>query len=88
MFDNTQRPLESMRPPGAQHNPDEHNRNFGFLISAWDRLFTSYRVTAQLPQERMIIGLPGIGERRAQNLAAMLALPVKYKPLPKPTTNH
>ena len=59
------------------HDPEEHNRNYGFLISAWDRLFGSYRGEAALPQERMHIGLNEVPEIEAQKLGAMLALPFK-----------
>lgn len=59
------------------HDPAEHNRNYGFLISAWDRLFRSYRIEAALPQESMRIGLHDVAEIEAQQLGAMLTLPFK-----------
>lgn len=59
------------------HDPREHNRNYGFLISAWDRLFRSYRGEASLPQDRMHIGLNDVPEIEAQNLGTMLTLPFK-----------
>ena len=57
--------------------PDEHNRNYGFLISAWDRWFGSYCDRTVLPQERMVIGLNDVAEAEAQQLGAMLTLPFK-----------
>lgn len=59
------------------HDPEEHNRNYGFLLSAWDRWFGSYRGEAALPQARMHIGLGDVPEIEAQKLGAMLALPFK-----------
>ncbi len=38
-------------------DPKEHNMNFGFFLSVWDRIFGSYRNQPQQPQTTMPIGL-------------------------------
>lgn len=39
--------------------PGELNRNFGFNLSLWDRLFHTYRPRSATPAADMPIGLPG-----------------------------
>ncbi len=54
----------------------EANRNFGFNLPWWDRLFGTYRDRARLPQESMTIGVEGItGHDDAARLTGMLLLP-------------
>ena len=38
---------------------DEHDRNYGFNFSLWDRVFATYRAQTRTPQEAMTIGLMG-----------------------------
>jgi sterol desaturase/sphingolipid hydroxylase (fatty acid hydroxylase superfamily) len=52
---------------------DEHDSNFGFNFSLWDRLFATYRATARLPQETMAIGLAG--QRDGASFPTMLRYP-------------
>lgn len=56
--------------------PAEANSNFGFNLPWWDRLFGTYRATAALPQERMVIGVHGLtDDPRCVRLSGMLVLP-------------
>lgn len=58
-------------------DPLEHNRNFSFHVSWWDRLFGSYRDTPAEPQSRMTLGLdagPAIGR---QGFVALLTMPFR-----------
>lgn len=56
----------------------ETNSNFGFNLPWWDRLFGTYRESANLPQETMAIGVKGISDgARAVTLAGMLAIPFR-----------
>ncbi len=48
---------------------DEYNRNFGFNLACWDRLFASYRDAPRQVQLRMTIGLP---EWRGMETASLL----------------
>lgn len=54
---------------------DEHDRNFGFHVSWWDRLFGSYRAQARLPQTQLRIGLPDLRAPADQGLPALLRQP-------------
>ena len=54
----------------------EANSNFGFNLPWWDRLFSTYRDRARLPQESMVIGVQGLtGSDEAVKLTGLLALP-------------
>ena len=55
--------------------PDEHNRNFGFNLTCWDRLFGSYRACPQGGQLAMTLGLAHLREPRWLRLGAMLLQP-------------
>ncbi len=62
----------------VHHSMDvaEANSNFGFNLPWWDRLFGTYRATAQMPQKSMAIGVQGLtGDPRCVSLTGMLALP-------------
>ncbi|MCM2308718.1 MAG: sterol desaturase family protein [Sulfuritalea sp.] len=62
----------------VHHSTDvaEANSNFGFNLPWWDRLFGTYRAVAQMPQERMAIGVQGLtGDPRCVSLAGLLAIP-------------
>ena len=50
----------------------EHNSNYGFCFSLWDRLFLSYTAEPQLGHKQMHIGLPRLP---GGGLVYLLALP-------------
>jgi sterol desaturase/sphingolipid hydroxylase (fatty acid hydroxylase superfamily) len=57
---------------------DEANRNFGFNLPWWDRLFGTYRSQPRAGHEGMGIGLHGHSAlREVARLDGMLALPFK-----------
>jgi sterol desaturase/sphingolipid hydroxylase (fatty acid hydroxylase superfamily) len=58
-------------------NRIEHNRNFGFNFSVWDRLFGSYLQDAEQDQETMEIGITGITGIPTRRLLPLLAQPFK-----------
>ena len=56
--------------------PNETNSNFGFNLSAWDRLFGTYRAQPSKGHTEMTIGLMGFRDpREVDRLAGMLWLP-------------
>ena len=61
------------------HSTDrhEHNRNFGFCLSVWDRVFGSYLDKAETSQSQMSIGLEAIAPATATSLVAMLGIPFR-----------
>lgn len=63
----------------VHHSVDrvEHDRNFGFCLSLWDRWFGSYREAPAAGQEGMEIGLRGFQDPRAYSLGAMLVQPLR-----------
>ncbi len=52
----------------------EHDTNFGFHVSWWDRLFGTYRANPAADQSTMMLGLEGFREPAQQRLAALLAM--------------
>lgn len=56
---------------------EETDSNFGFNLSAWDRLFGSYRAQPAAGHEAMEIGLEMFRDARAQRLPALLAQPLR-----------
>jgi sterol desaturase/sphingolipid hydroxylase (fatty acid hydroxylase superfamily) len=56
-------------------DPDEHNRNFGFLLICWDRWFGTYRARPRAAPESMTIGLEHFRESAQQRLGALLVQP-------------
>lgn len=55
---------------------DETNRNFGFNLPWWDRLFGTYRAEPRGGHEEMVIGIPSFRDpRHCAALPGMLALP-------------
>jgi sterol desaturase/sphingolipid hydroxylase (fatty acid hydroxylase superfamily) len=56
---------------------EEYDRNFGFNLSVWDRLFSSYCEAPQDGQEEMVIGQSEYPGDETCNLAFMLALPFR-----------
>jgi sterol desaturase/sphingolipid hydroxylase (fatty acid hydroxylase superfamily) len=55
---------------------DETNRNFGFNLSWWDRIFGTYRGQPRSGHEQMTIGIPSFRDpRHCITLAGILSLP-------------
>lgn len=61
---------------------EETDSNYGFLLSAWDRLFGSYRARAAAPERSMPVGLPQWRDPAALGLAALLLQPFRRAPRP------
>ncbi len=56
--------------------PQEYNRNYGFNLSWWDRLFGSYQAQPKDGHESMRIGLPHVRDPKAsQRLDRILMMP-------------
>lgn len=53
----------------------EHDRNFGFCLSCWDRLFGTYLHAASQPVAQLPLGLAGF-ERSATGLGRLLRQPL------------
>ncbi len=56
---------------------DEHNRNFGFCLTWWDRLFGSYRDQPRATHEQMQIGLAGFRAPSDQSVARLMTQPIR-----------
>jgi sterol desaturase/sphingolipid hydroxylase (fatty acid hydroxylase superfamily) len=56
---------------------DEHDRNFGFALSCWDRLFGTYRAQPAKGHDGMQIGLDSFREQRDQGLLPLLRQPLR-----------
>lgn len=56
---------------------DEHDRNFGFNASWWDRLFGSYRDAPSQPQATLRLGLNDFREDGEQRFPALLTQPFR-----------
>ncbi len=58
----------------------EHNKNFGFCFSFWDKLFNSYEATAHQGENNLVFGLEIYRQPTYQTLFKLLALPfLKHK---------
>ncbi len=57
----------------------EHNSNFGFNLSIWDRLLGTYRAQPEKGHEDMIIGLANFRDPSRLTLHHILALPLTYR---------
>ncbi len=55
----------------------EHNRNFGFNLSCWDRWFGSYQAQPKAGHENMILGLNETNDQNTGSLVWMLKNPFK-----------
>ncbi len=55
----------------------EHDRNFGFHVSWWDRLFGSYLAAPRSPPESMALGLEQFRGDPDQRLLAVLVQPLR-----------
>ena len=53
----------------------EHNTNFGFNLSCWDRLLGTYKDQPEKGHQGMTIGLKSFRERTWQSLPRLLAMP-------------
>ena len=60
---------------------DEHDTNFGFSLSLWDRAFGTYRAAPRGGHERMTLGLEW-RDARPSRLGWSLALPFRTPPPP------
>lgn len=56
---------------------DEHNSNFGFNLSCWDRLFGSYRAQPRDGHQKMVLGLNETNAQQTGSLVWMLKQPFK-----------
>jgi sterol desaturase/sphingolipid hydroxylase (fatty acid hydroxylase superfamily) len=54
----------------------EHDTNFGFHVSFWDRLFGSYRAAPGSDASTMTLGLAGFRTPAEQRFAALLRQPI------------
>ena len=58
----------------------EHECNFGFNFSCWDRLFGTYLGEAALPQGQMAIGITPFDETDSIRLDKLLTQPFSWRP--------
>ena len=63
----------------VHHSTDasEHNHNYGFCLSIWDRLFRLYTAQPRKGHDSMEIGLPVFREQGAQTLGKLLVQPLE-----------
>ena len=54
----------------------EHDTNFGFQVSWWDRLFGTYRESPVSDQSTLTLGLEGFREPDQQRFTALLKQPI------------
>ncbi len=54
----------------------EQQRNYGFALTVWDRLFRTYRIESSLGREKQAIGLIKLQDSRATQIGYSLKLPV------------
>jgi len=60
---------------------EETNRNFGFNLPWWDRLFGTYRAQPRLGHDGMAIGTPAFRDaRQCASLGGMLLMPFARRP--------
>jgi len=57
--------------------PEEHDNNFGFCLSLWDRLFSSYTEQPRAGHSGMTIGLDQFGAAEESRLDRMLTQPFR-----------
>ena len=57
--------------------PSEHNSNYGFFLSIWDRIFGTYTERSSYSDEEMVIGLNHFNSREDQRLDNLLIQPFK-----------
>ena len=56
---------------------EEHNLNFGFCLTWWDRLFGSYRHQPRAPHEQMSIGLTAFRDPPDQRITRLMTQPIR-----------
>jgi sterol desaturase/sphingolipid hydroxylase (fatty acid hydroxylase superfamily) len=56
--------------------PAEQQRNFGFALTVWDRLFGTYANESQIGRDGEVIGLAGIDDDRPAHLGWSLKFPL------------
>lgn len=66
----------------------ETDRNFGFNVPWWDRLFTTYQSQPSLGHEHMTIGLEPFRDPTRLTWLILLALPFINKPAIQPATHE
>lgn len=64
----------------------EHDSNFGFNLSVWDRLFSTYTLDPEDGHTAMTIGLPGYQSEEPTRFVWALALP--FRGLARPTAEE
>ena len=66
----------------VHHSVDsrEHNRNFGFNLSLWDRVLGTYRDQPEKGHQGMTIGLNKFREITWQTIPRLLVMPFKQPP--------
>jgi sterol desaturase/sphingolipid hydroxylase (fatty acid hydroxylase superfamily) len=57
-------------------DPDEYNRNFGFVFIWWDRWLGTYRAQPRLAAESMPIGLRQFRDSAQQRFTALILQPI------------
>lgn len=60
-------------------DPRETDRNFGFSLSVWDRLFGTYQAAPKLGHTSMQIGLPDIRSPKELALSRLLSQPFRSR---------
>ncbi|MGV8941262.1 MAG: sterol desaturase family protein [Lysobacter sp.] len=65
----------------------ETDSNYGFLLSAWDRLFASYRQRPRRPEREMPIGLSAWRAPAMLSLPTLLLQPFRPEPVAIPPPN-
>jgi len=53
----------------------EHDKNFGFNLSCWDRIFSSYLDRAEKEQTEIDIGIKGFQDKKSLNMITLLFQP-------------
>ena len=63
----------------VHHSVDsaEHNSNYGFCLSVWDRIFASYTAQPKLTHEKMLIGLDGFQHKNEMRIDKLLSQPFR-----------
>ncbi len=63
-------------------DPAERNRNYGFCLSIWDRIFRTYQHRPKHGQTGMTVGLPSHQSPEAAGFVSAMALPFRKWPGP------
>jgi sterol desaturase/sphingolipid hydroxylase (fatty acid hydroxylase superfamily) len=57
-------------------NHTEHNKNFGFNFSFWDRMLGTYLEAPEGSQESMPLGIDGFAGKTTRSIPALLKQPL------------